>query len=113
MTRAANAGQTISCHQSSTSRLKTDGTPENEDTKRSALRWRTPTLNLVQVRARLIEDADDLETAISFLPLDPTADSTRNLELIGQTAYRILRTLGAERGELFDDAGGDRSGARR
>ena len=71
--------------------------------QRSTLRYRTPTLNLVQVRARLVEDANDLEDALSMMSTDPPTSVFGDLERIGDAAERIARALEQHRGVLPND----------
>jgi hypothetical protein len=69
--------------------------------RRSALRHRTPTLNITQIRARLAEDTDDLERALKTLPENPTSSVASNLEQIEHCAGRITQALRQRTGVMF------------
>jgi hypothetical protein len=60
---------------------------------RSHLRFRTPGLNVAQIRARIIEDADDLETALQMMPENAPWAVALDLEIISATANRIVDAL--------------------
>jgi GTP:adenosylcobinamide-phosphate guanylyltransferase len=68
---------------------------------RSSLSYRTPTLNIVQVRGRLLEDCEDLEFALRALPEHPISSVTADLEIIESCACRIARALQQRMGAMF------------
>jgi GTP:adenosylcobinamide-phosphate guanylyltransferase len=68
---------------------------------RSSLSYRTPTLNIVQVRARLLEDVEDLEFAIRALPENPVSSVTSDLAMIESCAGRITQALQQRMGVMF------------
>jgi hypothetical protein len=68
---------------------------------RSSLNHRTPTLNIVQVRGRLLEDCEDLEFALRALPQNAVSSVTSDLEMIESCAGRITRALQQRMGVMF------------
>jgi hypothetical protein len=68
---------------------------------RSHLRFRTPALNVAQIRARIIEDHEDLETALKMLPGNAPWSVALDLEIISATANRIVDALRLNSGALL------------
>jgi hypothetical protein len=74
---------------------------QDKRTTRSALRYRTPGLNIVQIKSRLIEDADDLETALRMLTDATPWSVALDLEIISATANRIVDALRLSSGAML------------